>query len=76
MGYAYEYGIRSVCLSGGSGGDAGFDNVRLTEGFILGSYLTADLNDDYYVNIYDLRIFALRWLECSRPENPNCTELP
>jgi hypothetical protein len=35
----------------------------------------ADLNSDCHVDTKDLEEFASQWLECTRPEDVNCTQL-
>jgi len=61
---------------------AGFDvdNVRLLAGPLPlqcgdpGTLtLSADLDENCYVNWGDFGVFASQWLECTDPENPSCT---
>jgi hypothetical protein len=37
--------------------------------------LAADLNMDCYVNFQDFAIFAAQWLQCTDPDNVNCTQV-
>ncbi len=35
-------------------------------------YYFMDFNQNCFVDIYDLEIFAQQWLNCTDPQNPNC----
>jgi hypothetical protein len=39
---------------------------------ICGSWLTADLYGDCFVNFVDLGLFVNQWLKCGDPRDPNC----
>ena len=40
--------------------------------WLCATWLTADLNDDCFVNWEDFLIFAGQWLDCGDPFNPEC----
>lgn len=44
--------------------------------FICQYQSPADMNDDCYVNLVDLSIFALEWLNCGNPFDQNCITQP
>jgi len=48
--------------------DANCEKVKLD-----GLLLSADVNEDCYVDIQDLAAMALDWLKCNNPQDENCT---
>ena len=82
--YAFEHGLDSVHMgvhSGSLATDASFDNVRLVEGLLSEACdpndvsTAADVNRDCYVDMVDLTEFSGDWLDCTRPEDPCCSQL-
>lgn len=47
-------------------------SVRIQENECIPPYYPADLNEDCYINLEDVVIFASQWLTCSRPGDPTC----
>jgi len=75
FGFADSIGVSGIFF--GSGSSAGqsscnFHTVNFETGN-CGKFLISDINRDCYVNIQDLALVALQWLQCSDPEDPiNC----
>jgi hypothetical protein len=53
-----------------SGSDSG--SAYIFQAVECADWLTADLNNDCFVDFYDFGIFAVQWLKCGDPYDPNC----
>lgn len=48
------------------------DLAQMVEEWLLEENLTADLSGNGIVNLEDMAILARNWLECSKPDDPEC----
>jgi len=55
-------------------------NIQITRSELrcqdLTAHMSADLNQDCYVNLEDFALLAQNWLKCNDPMDPACTDVP